>query len=149
MLTRLANLTEVERGKVLAIRQQILQFDSRLEEIVRTNSFLYGKGKSKPCAEIYFNTHQFCYIFLWLPLPNRHTNSFARMRVGTDDYVTVRSLAHIPQGKHHASSSYNWELYKRQLNVFDKKKDYQALCKVGNAVIGLVDFALSKWLEKI
>lgn len=51
--TALARCPDINPDLVLIAREKILKFDSRIQEIkLSPGDFLYGKGKSKPCAQI-------------------------------------------------------------------------------------------------
>ena len=51
--TALARCKKVDTDLVLIARDKILRFDDRIQEIkLSPSDFIYGKGKSKPCAQI-------------------------------------------------------------------------------------------------
>lgn len=51
--TALAKCKNINPDLVLIAREKILKFDTRIQEIkLSPGDFLYGKGKSKPCAQI-------------------------------------------------------------------------------------------------
>jgi len=55
LLSLLAKCLPAERAGILALRQQILSFDPRLQETVTSGSILYGSGKTNPCAELRYD----------------------------------------------------------------------------------------------
>lgn len=92
-----------EQEAFLETRQQILTFDSRIQEIVEAKSIRYGTGKSKLCAEICFNRSlQRPILFLWLPLPTYSKASskperIGRLRLWLSDGVSTH-IGHVPEG---------------------------------------------------
>lgn len=88
-LAKCNNSSEREREAVLGLRRKILCFDSRMQEIIKANSFEYGKGKSNPCAELYFSK-SYGYmgrpnLFLRLPEPDPwYKQSTKRMLILVD-----------------------------------------------------------------
>jgi hypothetical protein len=74
--TALAKCKHVNPDLILIAREKILKFDNRLQEIkLSPGDFIYGKGKSKPCAQITVKKETFdgkpehqLYFGLWLPI---------------------------------------------------------------------------------
>lgn len=81
------------------IRSYILGYHERMRELVDKKSIQYGTGKTKLCAEFYFNSrNQVPIFFLWLPLPsNWKAISIGRLRVWTDG-ILVTDVGHVPEG---------------------------------------------------
>lgn len=81
------------------IRSDILGYHERMQEFVDKKSIRYGTGKTKLCAEFYFDSkNQVPALFLWLPLPsNRKGKSVGRLRIWTDG-VLVTNVGHVPEG---------------------------------------------------
>jgi RecB family endonuclease NucS len=80
------------------IREQILRFDNRMQEIIELKSIKYGIKKTKPCAELYFQRKsKEIILFLWLPIPNRKKQAIARMQVHTD-WDVYWQFSHVPEG---------------------------------------------------
>ncbi len=97
LLSTLAKCSMPEREGVLALRQQILSFDGRLQEIVSRGSILYGNGKTNPCAELRYDQQRACMaLFLWLPHCTNRQTIVARLRIWSD-WQLVSDLAHIPK----------------------------------------------------
>ncbi len=72
LLNWLGSYNTEEQEKILKIREQILSFDKRIQEITETKSIKYGRGKTKPCAEFCFERKsKKIVLFLWLPIPDR------------------------------------------------------------------------------
>lgn len=74
--TALAKCKHINPDLILIAREKILKFDNRLQEIkLSPGDFLYGKGKTNPCAQItikketilYESKHQL-HFGLWLPV---------------------------------------------------------------------------------
>jgi hypothetical protein len=74
--TALARCESVNPDLILIAREKILKFDDRIQEIkLSPGDFLYGKGKSKPCAQITVkkeplvgNSEYQLHFGLWLPI---------------------------------------------------------------------------------
>lgn len=97
LLSLLAKCSPLEREGILALRQQILSYDPRLQEIFTGGSILYASSKTNPCAELrYDNTRSRVALFLWLPHRTSRQTIVARLRVWTD-WQIVSDLAHIPK----------------------------------------------------
>lgn len=81
------------------IRSYILSYHERMREFVDKKSIQYGTGKTKLCAEFYFDSkNQVPVFFLWLPLPsNWKATSTGRLRVWTDG-ILVSDVGHVPEG---------------------------------------------------
>jgi RecB family endonuclease NucS len=151
LINRLSYSNEKERETILIIREKLLTFDSRIKETIKTNSFFYGKGISKLCAELWFNkiSSKFL-IYFWLPCHNSRANSFIRMRIIFSESQKIETLCHTPQDKNHLSGTpVSWDMYKRGLKQFDKDKYYQIFRKLDNSLDSLTDFALKVWLERV
>ncbi|MBD1814272.1 endonuclease NucS [Microcoleus vaginatus DQ-U2] len=98
ILDWLGSWTAEDEDKFLKIRQQILRFDNRMQEIIEPKSIKYGIPKTKPCAELYFHRKSKEIIFfLWLPIPNRTKQAIARMQVHTNLDVYWQ-FSHVPEG---------------------------------------------------
>ena len=72
---------------IMEIRNQILGFDKRMEEISIAGSIKYGNGKSKTskfCAEFCSDSKGHFLIFLWLPLKGLKSQKVCRARIWTD-----------------------------------------------------------------
>lgn len=89
-----------EQEKILKVREQILSFDKRIQEVSETKSIKYGRGKTKPCAEFCFERKsKKIILFLWLPLPDRKRQALGRMQIGiTDDCEGYWGWGHQPNG---------------------------------------------------
>jgi len=76
-----------QQAEVLRIREKILTFDKRMQEIPTAGSIKYGNGNTKSskfCAEFYLDKGEL-FIFLWLPLKNGTSEKIVgRARLWTD-----------------------------------------------------------------
>jgi RecB family endonuclease NucS len=77
LLNMLSKTTPENREILLQVRHQLLSFDERMKETSASGCISYGKGKSKPCAEIRLDTLSDSRLYLWLPIGNR----ILRMRI--------------------------------------------------------------------
>lgn len=83
LLKWLSACSLAEQQAFFRIRQQILEFDSRMQEIIEGKSVQYGTGKTKLCAEICFSrSQQRPILFLWLTLPTSWKRSVKKERIG-------------------------------------------------------------------
>ncbi|GAX39949.1 hypothetical protein NIES4075_09110 [Tolypothrix sp. NIES-4075] len=55
LINLIKKCTADEQQGISLIWHQILKFDMRMQEFFDTGSIVYGKGKSKPCAELRFD----------------------------------------------------------------------------------------------
>lgn len=119
------------QAALLQLRRQILGFDERMQEQTTTGCVSYGRGKGKPCAEVRFDAQRSSpVLFLWLPLQQRGINQkrfIARMRIWSEDWVTVSDLGHIPKGLGRMVSLGEWKAGSvRPLNkVLPNRKDFK------------------------
>lgn len=116
-----------EQHSLLQLRDRLLRFDARMQETVRGGSVMYGKSKSKPCAEFRWDRSRTCVVlYLWLPhvLQGCKTKQgVARMRIWTD-WQTVSDLGHVPQGNGRKISVSEWQAGKiRPLNKLLPSKE--------------------------
>ena len=76
-----------QQGEILKIRQKLLSFDKRMQEITASGSIKYGNGNSKTskfCAELCSDSKGNLILFLWLPLKGLTSKTISRARVWTD-----------------------------------------------------------------
>lgn len=71
--TSLARCSKHDPNIMLMLREKILKSDERIQEIVKSGHFIFGKGKTKPCAEFtikqYYEDRPHHPLFsLWLPI---------------------------------------------------------------------------------
>lgn len=102
LISLLANTGDADRKAILQIREQILEFDERIQEFISGSSILYGSSKNKLCAELRYDTpRQSIALFLWLPnITSRRSTAkkiTARMRIWTN-WLEVSAIGHVPKG---------------------------------------------------
>ncbi|WP_414755632.1 endonuclease NucS domain-containing protein [Anabaena sp. CCY 9910] len=162
LLDWLGSCTGSEQQAILKLREKILSFDERVkEEIEGRNTIRYGRGKSKPIAEICYhrNTHK-PIIFLWLPTPtSQQKEVIGRLRLWIDG-ETVTHVGHVPDGFGRMKLQSEWDAMpreKRPGNLYWSRshksfipvtisKGYN---NVPNTLESLADLALTKWLARI
>lgn len=74
--TGLSRCEYIDPSLLLAAREKIIKFDNRIKEVqLSSGDFLYGKGKTKPCAQIKFRKEKIVETSrdmldfgLWLPI---------------------------------------------------------------------------------
>jgi RecB family endonuclease NucS len=148
ILDWLGSWTAEDEDNFLKIREQILSFDNRMQEIIEPKSIKYGVPKTKPCAELCFQRKsKKIILFLWLPIPNRKKQAIARMQVHTD-WEIYWQFSHVPEGlykdtKH--TSYFKIREYENEPNVrIITAKDY--ICE---DLDGLVAQALNTWQNRL
>lgn len=101
LINRLAKCSSEQQEGILKIRQKVLSFDKRMEEISSAVSFKYGNGNSKTskfCAEFYFDSKGIPIIFLWLGLKNNSSDRISRARIWTDWQGNALLEGYVPSG---------------------------------------------------
>jgi RecB family endonuclease NucS len=148
ILDRLGSWTAEDEYNFLKIRQQILVFDNRMQEIIELKSIKYGLTKNKLCAELYFSRKsKEIILFLWLPIPNRKKPAIARMQVHTD-WDVYWQFSHVPKGlyqntKHRSYCKIREDEKKRNIRIITEE-DF--ICE---DLDGLVDRALNAWQNRV
>ncbi len=140
LLNWLGSYNTDEQKKILKIREQILSFDKRLQEVTETKSIKYGRGKTKPCAEFCFERKlKKIVLFLWLPIPNRKRLAVGRMQIGTtDDCEGYWGLGHQPNGIG------VMELGKMRIYRLMQENEW-----IAGYLDEIVDEALQTWLRRL
>ncbi|HEY9749677.1 MAG TPA: hypothetical protein V6C63_13415, partial [Allocoleopsis sp.] len=100
----LGGCTREEQEGFLRLRSKLLSCSPRMKEIVDKRVIQYGSGKTRLCAEIYFQRKsQRPILFLWLPTPTTYLWSRAkrvvvgRLRIWTDG-KTISHVGHVAEG---------------------------------------------------
>jgi len=162
LLDWLGTCTGEEQQAILNMRSQILSFDERIkEEIEGKKTIRYGRGKTKPIAElIYHRTTSKPVVFLWLPTPTSWRKEvIGRLRLWLDG-STVTYVGHIPEGFGRMKLQSEWDAMpreKRPKSMFHSgsSKSFtpvpipQGYNNVSNTLESLVDLSLAKWLARI
>ena len=152
------------------IRSYILGYHERMREFVNKKSIQYGTGKTKLCAEFYFDSrNQVPIFFLWLPLPsNWKAKSIGRLRLWTDG-ILVTDVGHVPEGLGKMRLKNEWEEIPKEkwprksllCNGSHRSHTPVNSCGYLRRVTGeselkelssleiFVEIALQKWLEKL
>jgi RecB family endonuclease NucS len=150
-----------EQQVIWRIREKILRFDTRMQEIICSPSIGYGKGKSKLCAQICVDRRAGeGYIrpalMLWLPLsPWRdNCNRVGRMAIynrKTNDALSLSKideysyLRHWPVGSRYSASDL-------QVQTWDLKHYVTEISEQNNESTPLeflINLSLEKWLERL
>jgi hypothetical protein len=158
LLNWLSNSSDVEKTWVLALRQQLLEFDPRMKEIVEPTQIFYGRGKSKPCCELRKNTTgglsaQKVTYFLWLPDPENKPHVI-KMHLHFDfEKHRVKSMAYGRRG-YRSGSPWAFPKCITQMKRFGYQRSlalYQPFLST-NMTISLnntVNLALKTWHSRI
>lgn len=167
----LGGMPSLARKRILRIREQILRFDPRIQEIAGQNNICYGRsGQGKHCAELILErkTKQLV-LFLWLPFQNRDSGLVAgRHRVWTD-WHKVTHLASVGEGLGDKKTSEEWQAHYQQKDIaagkplrewfrYDRQKTAKEMSyyagrmsypKQDRRLTTIVDIALQMWRRKI
>ncbi len=150
-----------EQQVIWRIREKILRFDTRIQEIIGSKSISYGKGKSKLCAQICVDRRAEKYyirpaLMLWLPLSPGTDNCKRVGRIAIynqklndalslskiDEYSYLR---HWPVGSRYSAS--DW-----QVQTWDLKHYVTEISKQNNESTPLeflINLSLEKWRERL
>lgn len=150
-----------EQQVIWRIREKILRFDTRVQEIICSKSISYGKGQSKLCAQICVDRRTSeGYIrpalMLWLPLsPWRdNCNRIGRMAIYNrkrndalslskiDEYSYLR---HWPVGDRYSASDSQVQTWDLKHYVTETSKQNNEF----NYLDFLVNLSLKKWRERL
>jgi hypothetical protein len=156
LLNWLSYVAEADSKAIIDARQQILSFDERMKEVVEPQRFRYGKGKGRPCAEIFQvqtlpKGPKWPAIALWLPDPEGKSR-ILRIVIETDQTgIVVKRLCYCP----HKDKMKNW-WFLPQFNQFGEDYRrvplaYQPLMDEHGKFLlsSLVEMALNTWLGRI
>ncbi|AVH68635.1 endonuclease NucS domain-containing protein [Nostoc sp. 'Peltigera membranacea cyanobiont' N6] len=167
LLDWLGACTGEEQQAILKLREKIISFDGRIkEEFEGKNTIRYGRGKSKPVAEICYQISKSkpskAVVFLRLPTPTSWRKEvIGRIRLWLDGSV-VTHVGHVPEGFGKMKLQSEWDAMPREkrpgnyyhnkysaLNatIYNKflQKDYNDIITLES----LADLSLSKWLARI
>lgn len=155
------NFIDDEQQLIWRIREKILRFDTRMQEIICSKSISYGKGKSKLCAQICVDRRAGeGYIrpalMLWLPLSpwTDNCNRVGRMAIYNrkkndalslskiDEYSYLR---HWPVGSRYSASDWQaqtWDLKHYVTEITKQKNEF-------NFLDLLIDLSLKNWLQRL
>lgn len=128
LMNRLTKCSSEQQEGILKIRQKVLSFDKRMEEISSGVSFKYGNGNSKTnkfCAEFYFDSKGIPIIFLWLGLKNNTSDRISRARIWTDWEGNALLEGYVPSGVGEKITSYKKVIFNRaeKLHTIGNKDD--------------------------
>lgn len=163
--------SDKQQEAVLKIRHKILSFDSRMQEVVKANRIEYGKGQSKPCAELYFRKNDSfgggINLFLRLPEPQPYyRKAILRMHILINkDWDSFSGIVNYTRAfisnKNRNHTYYQFpqfiETIKRcgQSETSDENprmcyQNYEKLISSQtNSLDVLVDVALETWLKRL
>jgi len=149
ILDWLGSWTAEDEANFLRIRDRILRFDNRMQEIIEPKSIKYGITKTKLCAELYFQRKsREIILFLWLPIPNRSKQAIGRMQVDTT-WDVYWQFSHIPQGLYkdakHSTTYFKIREHENERGIRLITGEY----RIYQDLDELVDRALHTWRERI
>lgn len=141
LLNLLSKGNDDAREVLLQIRETILSFDQRMKEVSASGVISYGKGKSKPCAEIrILSFSKKPGLILWLPNPKMIFNQkrIGRMRIYTKDWNKVSRIDYMPKGTRFTRDWWEFEEYVKLIGI-----------NKFNSLGNIVDVALKTWLKRL
>ena len=169
LLQKLLSSCSPEQQKVIMeIRNQILSFDKRMEEISIAGSVKYGNGKSKTskyCAEFCSDSKGNFLIFLWIPFKAGASQKIGRARIGLN-YEKGKALieGYVSKGIRTKNPPFNNKIA-NCMEIIDTKLDnsetltyeeFQIFDRytydkrfVYGSINNMVDSALKHWMERL
>lgn len=168
-LQKLLNLCTPEQIEVLMeIRDRILSFDKRMEEIASAGSIKYGNGNSKTskfCAEFCSDSKGNLLLFLWLPFKGGASQKVGRARIGIN-YETGKALieGYVSKGIRTKNPPFNQEIANfmerieekidnSEVLTYDEFKIFQKYTYDKNFIYfpikDMVETALEYWLKRL
>jgi RecB family endonuclease NucS len=154
LLKWINTLTQKELENINKIRNKILGFDQRIEEIVIERSIVYasryGKDKLRYCVEFRFDQRaKKILLFCWLLLPNRKNKTIIRMQIDTSyEYAAFWRVIPLATGAISQKS-----LKEKHIHRFFSSEGNLYLSVIeDNGVPGhmdLIDQVLQIWLERV
>jgi RecB family endonuclease NucS len=156
LLNWLSTSLEVELKGMLGVREQVLSFDSRMKEIVEAQAIIYGRGKSKPCAEIRRITlmqSKQPQLFLWLPDLEDKPHVLRMMVWSFENWETVSGIIYSPSG---SKTKRAWNFpecmeYMQRIGYKTSLRKYKkVMSRDGKtcSLQALVNLALQVWVER-
>ncbi|MGG6241605.1 endonuclease NucS domain-containing protein [Nodosilinea sp. AN01ver1] len=154
LLNWLSHSSDVEFKAFVSLRRQIMSFDERMKEVVEPQRIIYGRGKTKPCAEIkpvkeIIGDRRRPVLFLWLPHPENKPQVLRMMIWAKKDWKEVESILYSPSSNKtkqiwHFPAVINWMKtfnYKESLKLYQPILDENQKCSPAS----LVGLALETW----
>lgn len=153
---------------IMEIRNQILSFDKRMEEISTAGSIKYGNGKSKTskfCAEFCPNSKGELLVFLWIPFKAGASQKIGRAKMGIN-YETANALieGYVSKGIRTKNPLFNKDTATWIEKINNKIDNSEAITyeesklldryTYGNRFVygsinDMVDAALQHWLKRL
>lgn len=111
-LRLLKHCDPLDQAGLTQLRERILRFDARLQELSIGSAIGYGRSKTNLCAEVRFDSGRNApALYLWLPSKQgnrKRRDVVVRMRIWTD-WKRVTALGHIPKGLGRMVSFEEWQ----------------------------------------
>jgi RecB family endonuclease NucS len=153
---------------IMEIRNQILSFDKRMEEISIAGSIKYGNGKSKTskfCAEFCPNSKGELLVFLWIRFKGGASQKIGRAKIGIN-YETGNALieGYVSKGIRTKNPPFNKDIATRIEKINNKIDNSEVLTYeefklldrytydktfIYDSINGMVDAALQHWLKRL
>jgi len=156
----------LEQQGIIKLREKIMSFYTRIkEEIEGRINIRYGKGKTKPIAELcYHRASRKPIIFLWLPIPGVRLDNkevIGRMRLWVNGEI-VAYMGHVPKGFGRMRPMSEWDAIPKEkrpkvMHYSHSYKSHYPLPfpnfgnykNVSNTLESVTDLALATWLNRI
>jgi RecB family endonuclease NucS len=166
LLNWLGSCSMEEQQAILNMRNLILSFHPKMQELIESKNTIRYSGKAKMCAELTFNRKlNKPIVFLWLPTPSsfrfERKEVIGRMRLWMDNSI-VTHAGHVSEGMGKMKLISEWEAIPseqrpRNLGYSLSYKSsspvgtymYEKLIQNPDSLQSLVNLALSRWLSRI
>jgi RecB family endonuclease NucS len=154
LLNWLSYSSPEEFKAIISLRHQILSFDARMKEVIEPQRIIYGRGKTKPCAEIklikeWGKDKKVPQLFLWLPHPEDKPHTIRVMVIEKQKWREVSTMAYAPYSNkckevwHFPNIIDRMKIfnYQKSLKLYQPLLDEEMKCSPAN----LVSLALETW----
>ncbi len=167
LLNLLSKFYDNDSRVLLKIRQKLLSFDKRMQETSASGIISYGKGKSKPCAEIYGKKELHPreslprpFMILYLPISPECDDHkrIGRMIIYRRAFDNNPCLGYIdeysyidykPKVSRSHSANDSWDV-KHYVRLYLMREGNESLCLDNIDYLDfLVELALSEWLKRL
>ena len=153
LLNWLSHSAKPEFDGFLQARKQILSFDSRMKEIIESQKIIYGRGKTKPCAEIRMIKlidDKEPALFLWLPDLEDKPHVLRMQLVIDKNWEKVAAMGYSPSS---TKIRRIWNFpqcieYMQRIRYKNSLKLYKKVMSADRKAClppRLIDFALETW----
>lgn len=147
LLKIIENQSLDQQNYILSLREYILCFHEKIQEISTPGVIKYGRGKTNICIEFrQDSSSKVPNLYLYLPMPDKQTRNYkyhlGRMKIDTKDWKNIYFAGYIPQGRRSIEKLYPYKDFENFIQVTDSTEPSSQL-------ENLVNIALENWLERL